>query len=102
MSDLMSVAYDNMGSFVAVGGDGTVVQSGNVLASILTNPISYPNGVSFGLSGPMGQTYLIQSTTDLSLSRWTDLGLVTNVSGRIVFTDSARLAQRFYRAVSNP
>jgi hypothetical protein len=50
------------------------------------------------INGSTGQIYVLQATTNLAVP-WQPLALLTNVSGRVDFTDvdAANLEERFYR-----
>jgi hypothetical protein len=62
---------------------------------------SQPNSLGFTLSGPPGP-YIIFASTDLR--EWNQIGMVTNFSGIIPFTDlgAAASSLKFYRARSAP
>jgi hypothetical protein len=76
---LFDVAAGN-GTYVIVGRDGTILQStGGVTPIVLASPIRVGNEYRFQFTADVGQTYQVQSSTDLTA--WST---VTNV----VATDS--------------
>ena len=113
----ITVTAANPGTFVnsaAIAGTSTDLNPSNNLAqkSAIVNgftPFDLTPGVldangafSLTLTGGIGQTYVIQGSSDLIT--WTPLTTVTLTSASYRFLDnsSSGLAQRFYRAVFNP
>jgi internalin A len=75
----------------------TVVYLPQNIVFLLT-PASGNHQFQFTISGPTGQVYQVQSSTNLSMTNWTSLGTVTNITGLLSFTNSsATNASRFYR-----
>jgi hypothetical protein len=97
---LLGVAFGR-GCFVAVGGGGTILQSGPAF-SLATGPLPGPSGFSLTLSGEHGCCYRIQTTTNISNPNWEDLITMTNTAPAMQFLDAGttNLPRRFYRAVA--
>ena len=101
--ELSGVAY-GANQFVAVGLNGTILQSGtpNIQPPTL-GPVSFlPSGVAkVAVTGMAGQTYAIQSSSNLK--DWSDLTTVTLTNSAGSFTDpsAASNQQRFYRGRAN-
>jgi hypothetical protein len=100
-AQLASVAYAD-GAFVAVGNLGTTIVSGNVLTTTLREPRISPSGFGFVATGQPGQSYRILTSTDLSLTNWTEIGSLTNQNGQVQFLDpdAAQFPRHFYRLVT--
>lgn len=100
--ELRGIAY-GLGTFVAVGLSGTLVQSGTVTQSYLSIQAT-PNrsGVEITLQGDAGCVYRLQTSTNVAAAVWDDLLFVTNSTGTVAVTNvsTSILPQRFFRAVS--
>ena len=101
--ELSGVAY-GANQFVAVGLNGTILQSGTPNNQPPTlGPVSFlPSGVAkLAVTGVAGQTYAIQSSSNLK--DWSDLTTVTLTNSAGSFTDpsAASNQQRFYRGRAN-
>ncbi len=113
----ITVTAANPGTFVnsaSIAGTSTDLNPSNNLSqkSAIVNgftPFDLTAGVldangafSLTLTGGIGQTYVIQGSSDLIT--WTPLTTVTltSASYRFLDTSSTGLSQRFYRAVFNP
>jgi hypothetical protein len=99
-SELTGIAYgDN--SFVAVGENGAILQSGGNQPPRL-GPVSLlaSGGLEVTINGAPGQSYQIQASTNLL--RWMTLASIVTTNGAAQFTDTsaAGLPCRFYRAVA--
>ncbi len=98
-NSLNGIAY-GAGRFVAVGADGTILQSGDVSTPTLALRSEGTNGFVITLEGEVGRGYRIQSATDLV--HWEDWVQLTN--SKPVTEVQAWVAplsdQRFFRAVS--
>ncbi len=95
-----SIAYGK-GSFVAIGDNGTILQSGRVAPSLpaLGLLISLPSGAMQGrLQGEAGESYAIQASSDLA--QWLTITTLTltNASGQFTDPVSTNFPHRFYRA----
>jgi hypothetical protein len=88
-----------VGTYYAVVGNssGSVV-SGS--ASLSTSSIALYAGIT--VTGPVGASYTIQYTTNLTTPNWITLGTLTLTSSPMLYLDTTTTAnqpQRFYRAV---
>ena len=95
-NDLAGVAHGN-GRFITVGDYGTILESGPIVA--LGLPATFSDGsTQFTLSGPSGQSCLIQASTDLA--NWMPVTNLVLTNGTSQFHDgpATSLNQRFYRA----
>lgn len=94
-----TVGPATVGNYYAVVGNASGSQvSGNAILS--TTSIALYSGIT--VNGPVGSTYTIQYTTDLSGTPvWTTLGSLTLTTSSMIYFDltPANQAQRFYRAV---
>ena len=90
------------GSFLAVGGAGTIWQSGLALQPGFRTPaLRWLPGTGMRLMvevEPLGATVTFEASADFR--HWSPLATVTNVSGVVEFvdTEAPRHGQRFYRA----
>jgi len=101
--ELSGVAY-GANQFVAVGLNGTILQSGTTpIQSPTMGPVSLlPGGAAkVTVTGVAGQTYAIQSSSNLK--DWSDLTTVTLTNSAGNFTDPSapNYQQRFYRGLAN-
>ena len=81
--------------------DNVRLTSTSVSAPTLSNPIHSGSQFQFTLQSEPGTVLEILASTNLvmSVSQWSSLGVVTNVTGSIPFIDtSANFDQRFYQA----
>ncbi len=81
------------------------VRLSSVLAPALLSPVRTNGQFQFTLQSEPGYAFEILTATNLSLSlsNWTSLGTVTNVTGAIPFIDtSTDFNQRFYQARQLP
>lgn len=97
---LNSVIYGN-GSFVAVGLNGAILQSGPIFTLAGKNQFTN-GGFELDLTGETGRTYRIQKTTNLTDTNWTDLTNFTSTAETIQFldVDATNYPAGYYRAVS--
>ncbi len=74
-------------------------QAGGSAAPSLTATRSTEGAVQLTLTGDKNFLYVFEGSTDLV--QWTKIGVRTNVTGTVEFTDTlaAKYAQRFYRAL---
>jgi hypothetical protein len=91
------------GTFVVVGDQGRILQSGR--ASTLSLAVGSGLGAAgFELLvlGTPGGRYTLQASTNLHSSAWIDLINFTNSQATFSFTDptATNFPQRFYRAVT--
>jgi hypothetical protein len=96
---LEGIAFGN-DTFVAVGEDGLILQSAPVNPSSaieLTQPAVTDIGFQFEFNGEVGQSYTVESSTDLI--NWSWLKQVDCTSPAMTVIDSATVAPRFYRVV---
>ncbi len=94
---LNSVTFGN-GTFVAVGVGGVIFQSVPSPSSI--NASLVPQGINIKVSGDIGRNFMLETTTNLSASSWTDLVSVPNAPSSTNFINSVTNApQRFYRTL---
>ena len=99
-SSLNGVVYGN-GSFVAVGFEGAILQSGPIFTLTGASPPKN-GGFELDLTGKIGRSYRIQTSTDPAATNWTDWVDFTNTTETTEFldTDATNSPRRFYRAVS--
>jgi hypothetical protein len=97
---LFGIAYGG-GTFVALGQDGTILQSAPVPPPSITDfqlaaPLS-----TFSITGAPGLRYRIQASTNLALPGWIDLGEAALDGASAFFVEQIKtnLPQRFYRAI---
>jgi hypothetical protein len=95
---LTGIAYGD-GHFVAVGPGGTILQSGSII-TLTVAPKPSSNLLTLSLEGPTGQSYTIQSSTDLI--SWQNLTNITTTQTTSVILDAlpAGSERSFYRAYS--
>lgn len=98
---LNAAAY-GQGSFVAVGGWGTIVQSGQVaFPGLQLGPLVALPGRTYGfsISGSVGQTWQVEGSVDLV--NWLPISsfVSTNAVMRFVDSDATNFEQRFYRVI---
>jgi hypothetical protein len=81
---------------VTVSGASYIVATAAALTSV-----AFTNGqFAFTLSGSVGASYVVQTSTNLAATNW--IPVFTNVSP-FSFTDiNLMVPQKFYRAVSSP
>ena len=92
------IAYGN-GHFVAVGENGTILQSGSIIhLSIM--PDASTGLLSLSLEGPTGLDYTIQ--TSLDLISWQDVTKITSAQSGKIILDGLPISsgRTFYRAFS--
>jgi hypothetical protein len=96
-SPLLGAAYGN-GRFIAVGNNGTILQSGP--AFTLQGRQSPSGGFALSLDGETGRFFRVQASPDLSA--WTDLLGFTNAQNPTAVVDltAQQYPRRFYRAVT--
>jgi hypothetical protein len=84
---------------VAVGWQGTILQSGNLITLTIAAKLG-TDLLTLSLEGPIGMGYTIQSSTDLR--SWRDVAKFTSTeSSKIVFENlPAHSDHLFYRAFS--
>ncbi len=99
-SSLNGVVYGN-GSFVAVGNNGTILQSGPIFTVTGSNQFAN-GGFALNLVGQIGRGYRIQTSTNLADSNWTDLIDFTNTTETMQFLDTSatNYSERFYRVAT--
>ena len=106
--DTFVVGYTQSTNFPTVGPVQAArrgSQDGFVAKIVLTPTLTFNRRSTaefeFGMVGPVGQTVLLQGSTNLS--DWVPLVTLTNLTGSISFRDfeieSVNLSRRFYRAV---
>lgn len=95
------LAATNLAGTVAALRNRGVSVLAYALAVQLTQTRLQPGAFQFSITGPPG-VYSVLASTDPSA--WSELGVVTNTLGAVVFTDvTAPLSrQKFYRARSTP
>jgi hypothetical protein len=98
---LNAAAY-GQGSFVAVGGWGTIVQSGQVaFPGLQLGPLVALPGRTYGfsISGSVGQTWQVEGSVDLV--NWLPISSFVSTNAVMRFVDSAatNFEQRFYRVI---
>ncbi len=93
---LYSVAFGN-GKFVAVGANGTIYQS--VPVPDLLNVSKAAQGVNVTLSGGIGRTVLLETSTNLTAGSWSVLLGVTNAPYSTNYADQGTNAVKFYRSI---
>jgi hypothetical protein len=78
----------------------TEKQEGVTQAPSLTESRLADGTVELSLTGQTNLLYVIQASTNLV--QWTKIGVRTNLTGRLEFTDrtATNYLQRFYRAVA--
>jgi hypothetical protein len=106
---LNGVAFGKQ-TFVAVGNEGTILQSGLLIPAppVLGPMVLLPGGgARVQLSGQPGQTYTIQVATDLNnwylgTGNWVTITnfVLTNTVAEFVDDLGGSVEQRFYRAIS--
>jgi hypothetical protein len=99
---LRGAAYGN-GTFVVVGDQGTILQSGRGAGSSLIVANGYgPAGFELTIAGDTGTRYTLQVSTNLTAAGWIDLLAFTNTQPAISLTDTTALSfsKRFYRVVT--
>jgi hypothetical protein len=84
------------GTFVAVGGGGVISQS--VPAPDFLSISNAVQGVNVTLTGDIGRTVLLETSTNLAADSWLVLLGVTNAPYRTTFLDAATNGLRFYRS----
>ena len=91
------------GTFVVVGDQGTILQSGRAseLSLAVGNGLGAA-GFELLVLGTPGGRYTLQASTNLNTSGWLDLISFTNSQATFSFTDATatNFSQRFYRAVT--
>jgi hypothetical protein len=92
------VCYGN-GHFVAVGNGGRILESGSIISLGLTAATS-SGPLKLSLEGPTGQTYTIQTSTDLVA--WRNLTNITTTQPTSAIFDALPVGSNrlFYRAYS--
>ncbi len=96
-----SVAYGNR-TLVVVGGDGQIIQSGD-MGQVSLLGATDTNGFKLTvLDGERGRNYQVQAATNLSQVDWAEVFTFTCSGSATQFLDSAvnQPPQRFYRAIS--
>jgi hypothetical protein len=99
---LFGVAY-GLGTFVVVGENGLVMQSGDVTVprvTIAAQPDT--NGLPIAIYGEPAQAYHLQATADLTTPEWVDIASISNASPATTYIDhdSINHPHRFYRLIS--
>jgi hypothetical protein len=96
---LNASAFGN-GSFVAVGGGGTILQSGSTTFTLKLTPSASFGLLKLSLEGPIGLSYTIQGSTNLI--SWQTLTNFTSTQPTSVIFDPLPVASDrvFYRADS--
>jgi hypothetical protein len=98
-----SASLANIGALIQAG--NTVIyapQAGLAVPALLSISLLSGGAARVGVSGSSGQSYTIQSSTDLS--SWTSLANLALTNSSEIFLDPAATNQsrRFYRAVATP
>jgi len=88
------------GTFVAVGGYGTILQSDPYPPRLELVPNFCRDCFAFNLLGDAGESYRIEASRDLT--NWTAITNLVSATGTNQFIDPAapNSSRRFYRAVS--
>ena len=113
---LSSLASGTLINQISVGADQTDVNpADNTAQSTFTvgtapslsakpsAPGVHPFALTLSVTGPTG-VYDILATTNLTLTNWSLVSVVTNTSGTFQFTDTntTGYSKRYYRALYNP
>lgn len=97
---LLDVAF-GAGKFVAVGENGTLVESGTAARFDPRLTRVQPNRpVQFGMASPTGSRLQIDATADLQT--WSNLMVATNASGTLTFQVTPQGKAGFFRATLLP
>jgi hypothetical protein len=99
----MGIQFESTVAPQLIGGvwDLDNVRVTETVATTLKNPIRVNGQMSFTLQSEPGLTFEILAGSNVAqpLLTWTNIGVITNVSGSAQFVDPATsLGQRFYRA----
>jgi hypothetical protein len=102
MNPLYAVTGGN-DTFIAAGATGTILQSAQLPTTKLTlGPVFGlgSGGLEFGITGPTGQVWEIQGSTNLA--DWLSLTNFSSTNGTATFSDRSAgdFSRRFYRAIS--
>jgi len=96
---LKDMAY-GLGTFVAVGASGSILQSEDVRVPWLSGNLALTNGFEISVNGELGRAYRLQTSDDLRV--WSDVCTYTNAEYLARLTDAAATnrANGYYRVVS--
>ncbi|HKI70559.1 MAG TPA: hypothetical protein VKA67_13295, partial [Verrucomicrobiae bacterium] len=97
---LGGVCYGD-GHFIAVGDAGTILESQPIIHLVM--PPGVPGGgngvpLKLELSGPNGQSYSVQASTDLTNWNAVSSGVLTNGTGEAELPTDTNYSSRFFRA----
>jgi hypothetical protein len=95
---LQAIAYGD-GHFVAVGSNGTILESGDIVTLALARNAG-TGGFVLSLTGPTGVAYTIEKSSDLV--SWSSLTNIISTQPTEVISDSVQAVggSAFYRAQS--
>jgi len=97
--NLLGCAFLN-GRFDVVGSSGTLLES-DVVPVLFTVQLKRTSNTGvFTIDGPAGNSFRLQSCTNLTTAGWADVVTLTNSTGIITWTNVLSGSPRFYRAVS--
>ena len=109
MGPLETDVESGSGTWLYTSNDPSIVKAGRVAMNVWVTPVNQPSASppvlsidadrTISIAGATNQVYQLQAATDLQVTSWQPLALLTNLTGTVTFTDpQATNAQRFYRA----